>query len=421
MLAPTPPASALEQPIGDAFATVETTPVANSGDAADDMAIWRNPLDPAASLVIGNDKLGALETYDLSGSLVQRFDGGFYGNVDTRTAIQTGRGPVDVAVTYRLGIRIYGIDPTTRQLSNITDSTSGSIASPIGGEGICLYKSGATGSLYVFMNTRDGRIAQMRLADADGDGLIEGTVVRQWDVGEEVEGCVADDDLGNLYISEEDVAIWKYGAEPTASTSTTARVAVDRPIAAGGHFRPDAEGLTIVYLPGGGGYLIASSQAGSNTLNSYLVYDRLGSQRLHPGVPGDRRAADRWVWMDGRDRCARNQPRAKLPSRHLHMSGQRQLLPGTAGNQNFKFVPLERVVGLGLVDPPPPPGTVVMVVANPSSLIAGEVAVRNRLTNDGFSVTVIDDNLVTRRRRERDRVRLRVLDHRREHTPGQAA
>ena len=41
------------------------------------------------------------------------------------------------------------------------------------------------------------------------------------------------------------------------------------------------------------------------------------------------------------------------------------------------------------------PGTVVMVVANPSSLIAGEVAVRNRLTNDGFSVAVIDDNLVT--------------------------
>ena len=209
-------------------------PVANSGDAADDIAIWRNPLDPAASLVIGNDKLGALETYDLSGSLVQRFDGGFYGNVDTRTGIQTGRGPVDVAVTYRLGIRIYGIDPTTRQLSNITDSTSGSIASPIGGEGICLYKSGATGSLYVFMNTRDGRIAQMRLADADGDGLIEGTVVRQWDVGEEVEGCVADDDLGNLYISEEDVAIWKYGAEPTAPTSPDARMAVDRPIAAGG-------------------------------------------------------------------------------------------------------------------------------------------------------------------------------------------
>ena len=41
------------------------------------------------------------------------------------------------------------------------------------------------------------------------------------------------------------------------------------------------------------------------------------------------------------------------------------------------------------------PGTVVMVVADPSALIAGEIAVRNRLMNDGFSVSVIDDNPVT--------------------------
>ena len=136
MLAPTPRASALEQPIGDAFASVETSPVANSGDAADDIAIWRNPLDPAASLVIGNDKQGALEVYDLSGSLVQRFDGGFYGNVDTRAATQTGRGPIDVVVTYRSGIGYLRHRSQSRQLSNITDSTSGSIASRIGGEGL---------------------------------------------------------------------------------------------------------------------------------------------------------------------------------------------------------------------------------------------------------------------------------------------
>ena len=245
------------------------------------------------------------------------------------------------------------------------------------------------------MNTRDGRIAQMRLADADGDGLIEGTVVRQWDVGEEVEGCVADDDLGYLYISEEDVAIWKYGAEPTASTSTAARVAVDRPIAAGGRFRPDAEGLTIVYLPGGGGYLIASSQAGSNTLNSYLVYDRLGSNAfIREFRVADGPQTDGCGWTDGIDALATNLG-PSFPHGIFICQDNANTLPGTVGNQNFKFVPLERVVGLGLVDPPPPPGTVVMVVANPSSLVAGEVAVRNRLTNDGFSVAVIDDNLVT--------------------------
>jgi myo-inositol-hexaphosphate 3-phosphohydrolase len=34
--------------------------------------------------------------------------------------------------------------------------------------------------------------------DPDGDGLGEGDVVRQWDVGEEVEGRVADNELGDL-------------------------------------------------------------------------------------------------------------------------------------------------------------------------------------------------------------------------------
>ncbi len=40
------------------------------------------------------------------------------------------------------------------------------------------------------------------------------------------------------------------------------------------------------------------------------------------------------------------------------------------------------------------PGTVLMVVADPNSLLAGETAVRNRLTNDGYTVSLIDDNVV---------------------------
>ena len=41
------------------------------------------------------------------------------------------------------------------------------------------------------------------------------------------------------------------------------------------------------------------------------------------------------------------------------------------------------------------PGTVLMVVADPNALIAGETAVRNRLTNAGYTVTVVDDGAVT--------------------------
>ena len=78
--------------------------------------------------MIGNDKLGALEVYDLSGARIQRFTGGFFGNVDIRHGFVTGTGTTDIAVTYRDGIRVYGINPATRLLTNITDSATGSIA-----------------------------------------------------------------------------------------------------------------------------------------------------------------------------------------------------------------------------------------------------------------------------------------------------
>ena len=41
-------------------ASAETVPVAHAGDAADEPAIWVHPTNPAASLIIGNDKKRAL-------------------------------------------------------------------------------------------------------------------------------------------------------------------------------------------------------------------------------------------------------------------------------------------------------------------------------------------------------------------------
>jgi 3-phytase len=37
------------------------------GDAADDPAIWVHPVDPALSLVLGTDKKGGLNVFDLEG------------------------------------------------------------------------------------------------------------------------------------------------------------------------------------------------------------------------------------------------------------------------------------------------------------------------------------------------------------------
>ena len=248
--------------------------------------------------------------------------------------------------------------------------------------------------MFVFVNARDGRVAQFGLDDSDADGLVEGTVIRQWDVGAEVEGCVADDLLGRLYISEETQAIWRYGAGPSDPTDAGSRVAVDRPIAAGGHFRPDAEGLTIVYTADGGGYLIASSQAASDTLNSYLVFDRLGGNAFirefrvvdGPTVDGcgrtdgiDALSADLgpgfregvFICRTTTIRCpGALGTRTSSSSRSSALSASR-----TAATAHSRY------------------GRDGGQLA--AALISGETAVRDRLTNAGYTVSIVDDNAVT--------------------------
>jgi 3-phytase len=54
------------------YATVETTPTVHTGDSADDSAIWIHPANPSLSIIIGTDKNGSLDVYDLSGAVLQR-------------------------------------------------------------------------------------------------------------------------------------------------------------------------------------------------------------------------------------------------------------------------------------------------------------------------------------------------------------
>src|SRR5262249_44232403 len=72
------------------FATVETDPVPQGGDAADDPAIWINPNDPAKSTIIGTDKMGGLAVYDLSGKQIQYLPDGRMDNVDLRDGFKLG-------------------------------------------------------------------------------------------------------------------------------------------------------------------------------------------------------------------------------------------------------------------------------------------------------------------------------------------
>jgi len=248
-------------------AAVETAQVPHDGDAADDPAIWIHPNNPARSTVIGTDKQGGLAVYDLAGQQLQYLPDGRKNNVDLRAGFSLGGQTVAlVTASDRTDhrISIYRVNPDTRLLENVAARRIITGA----GYGACMYRSFVNGKFYYLVNSERGLVEQWELFD-NGAGKVDAAKVRTFEVGGRTEGCVADDQLGHLYIGEEAIGIWKYGAEPTAGD---ARSSVDT-ASSGGHLKEDIEGLALYDAGNGRGYLIASSQGS----NSYVIYRRDGS------------------------------------------------------------------------------------------------------------------------------------------------
>ena len=343
----------------------ETAPVYSRGDAADDPAIWLNPLYPEKSLVIGNDKggkakTGSLNVYDLQGLLLQRIasPSGFWGNVDVRQ---------NYVVAAHSGILVYRIDPAALDVTPIRPPLSPARESTgnatTAGEGVCLYDAGLPGidplpidgvddGLYVVVVTRTaGRVRVHPLTDADADGLLTvGKPVRDFTIGTEAEGCVVDDATGALYVSEEDVAVWRYDLTATGSGAPP-RVMIG---AVGSDLAPDAEGLALA-----GGYLYASAQnVAAPTANWFNVYD-LSLEPPNQLVRSVR--VDTGGYVDGCEQTDGIAANAgyfgqAFPSGLFVCQDGMNTVPGSKGNQNFKLVPLDAVAPPP-PPPPPPPGS----------------------------------------------------------------
>ena len=320
-------------------ATVETEPVDDPCDAADDPAIWLNEEDPEASLIVATNKVRGLLVYDLEGQIVSRLDSGRVNNVDLRSGIRVGGAEtIVVAGTNRttMTLNILALDPASGELSPLGDPIDPEFADEP--YGLCLYHSAASGDLYVFANAQDGAVGQWRL-DGDGRGGLTGVQVREWTLASQPEGCVADDANGWLFIGEEEAAIWRFDAEPTASTdrpTVVDRTTLGEP--GGGRLAADVEGLALYVPPGGGardGFLVASSQ-GNHT---YVVYDRApphayrGTFRVGGGG-----AVDGTEETDGIDLVAApvgpDYPAGLL----VVQDGFNYDSEGSRINQNFKFV-----------------------------------------------------------------------------------
>lgn len=254
----------------------ETAPVLSPGDAADDPAVWRNPADPAQSLIVGTDKEWGLNVYDLSGALRASAPAGLVNNVDLRAEVLV-RGLSGILVAGsdrtedpkgRIALYLLETAPVAlRHLAHVPVESDGS------GDvyGFCLWRRGAD-DVHAFIPFNNGDVRQYAL-DLSGPAP-RARLVRTIKLGSQTEGCVVDDRTGTLYVGEEQRGVWRIDAAPEHMAIPTIFARVD-----GVRLIPDIEGLAIVPRGTRGGYLLVSSQAdnpapGSGRPgNAYVAFD----------------------------------------------------------------------------------------------------------------------------------------------------
>ncbi|HVI99882.1 MAG TPA: phytase [Sphingomonas sp.] len=311
-------------------ARVETVPVKSPGDAADDPAIWADPDDPAASLIVATDKKAGLYLYDMKGQVVDFAPVGKMNNVDLRTGfVLDGKSIVLVAATDRTrkAIGLFMLDIKARKIVDIADGVQASgLSDPYG---LCMYRSAKSGRTFVFASDPDGLNRQWEVVARPG-GKAALRQVRDLELGSQTEGCVADDTAGAVYIDEEDVALWRFDAEPDGATTPRMVDSVERNPA----LKDDLEGISLYDLGGGKGYLVLSSQGN----NSYAVYDRTGDNAYRGSfsVVADGAAGiDGISETDGLDVSSSNLGPGFEHGAMVAQDG-RNVLPGDT--QNFKIV-----------------------------------------------------------------------------------
>jgi 3-phytase len=275
-----------------------------------------------------------VNVFDLAGKRIQEISAGVRpNNIDVIYGFPIHGGPVDLAVAAtraegKQGVGIWRIDAANRRL---VETTSGPAFTVFGGTepyGTCVYRSPRDQAFYIFANNKKGKVEQYRL-DSLSEGAARTTLVRSFGVGSQTEGCVADDDLGVFYLSEETVGIWKFSAEPDGGSEGVLIAKI------GEHgLTADVEGLTLYRGARDTGYLIASSQGSGD----FKVFERAGSNRFVATISLG--LAD----VDGLDVVA-VPTSARFPRGLFVCQGGKT----TGANQNFKYVAWDEIAGDSLL------------------------------------------------------------------------
>ena len=265
--ATTPGVDSLPATVVTAFGETEPVGTANA-DAADDSAIWRNPDDPARSLIVATDKKAGLYVYGLDGKRLAFAAAGLVNNVDL---VDLGEQGVIVAASDRNdlangAIQVYRLDTATGALALLGKGQAGAGE----GYGFCMARIG--GQLLTYSPLKNGTISEIAV---DLSPTVSFRALRTLNVATQPEGCVVDPRDGTLYVGEETRGIWRFA--PGASEGELVAQTDGRQLVA------DVEGLAIMPQGDNGGWLVASSQ-GDNAYALYRLPDMAPVSRFRIGA-----------------------------------------------------------------------------------------------------------------------------------------
>lgn len=241
-----------------AVPSAQTEPVRGGGDAADDPAIWVHPTQPARSRILGTDKKLGLAVYDLQGHERQFLPVGRVNNVDLRQRLRHDGRDWDLAVATqrdRHSVLLFGIDGSGR-VSALAELPTGLDEV----YGVCAGRNPA-GGLDVFVNDKDGRLLQLRLARAGG--AWSAATVATMRLASQPEGCVVDEPGRQLFVGEEKRGLWRVALDADGRLGDAALI-----LPVGDMLHADVEGMAVHRGPQGA-WLVVSSQGN----DSYVLLD----------------------------------------------------------------------------------------------------------------------------------------------------
>ena len=239
-------------------ADVETEPVFAGDDAADDMCVLENFNNPESSLIISSDKKYGIIVYDLEGNKLYDYEVGRINNVDI-IPFKSGQDKYLVAGTNRTynSIDLYIFSSNGELEKKIVREVVPSLKDVYG---ITFYDDEY--NTYVFVSDKKGNVEQWSFNNDESNPEIK--FERKLKFSSLVEGLVADESKGKIYIGQERKGIWELNAFPSLDSQKKLIFKKSK------NFKPDFEGLALRDDGNGEGYLIASVQGS----NGYLIIDR---------------------------------------------------------------------------------------------------------------------------------------------------